>query len=103
MESGACIVDVREPEEFESGHLKNAVNVPLTQFRARMHEIPKDVTVYLHCRTGQRSYYALCELLGNGYRNVYNISGSFLGICSYEYYNDITDGREPIVTAYNFS
>mgnify|MGYP001027939331 FL=1 len=103
VESGACIVDVREPEEFESGHLKNAVNVPLTQFRARMHEIPKDVPVYLHCRTGQRSYYALCELLGNGYRNVYNISGSFLGICSYEYYNDITDGREPIVTAYNFS
>lgn len=102
VESGAYIVDVREPEEFEAGHLKNAVNVPLTQFRTRIHEIPKDVPVYLHCRTGQRSYYALCELLGSGYRNAYNISGSFLGICNYEYYNDVTDGREPIVTAYNF-
>ena len=102
VESGAYIVDVREPEEFESGHLKNAVNVPLSQFRARIREIPKDVPVYLHCRTAQRSYYALCELLNSGYRNVYNISGSFLGICNYEYYNDVTDGREPIVTAYNF-
>lgn len=103
VESGAYIVDVREPGEFECGHLKNAVNIPLTQFRSRIHEIPKDVPVYLHCRTSQRSYYALCQLLGSGYRNVYNISGSFLGICSYEYYNDVTEGREPIVTAYNFS
>lgn len=102
VESGACIVDVREAEEFEAGHLRGSVNVPLTQFRARIHEIPRDVPVYLHCRTGQRSYYALCELLGSGYRNVYNISGSFLGVCNYEYYNDVTDGREPIVTAYNF-
>lgn len=102
VESGAYIVDVREPEEFEAGHLKGAVNVPLTQFRARIQEIPRDVPVYLHCRTGQRSYYALCELLGSGYRSAYNISGSFLGVCSYEYYNDVTGGREPIVTAYNF-
>lgn len=102
VESGAYIVDVREAEEFECGHLKNAVNVPLSQFRERINEIPKDVPVYLHCRTSQRSYYALCELLGNGYRNAYNISGSFLGICNYEYYNDVTDGRDPIVTEYNF-
>ena len=103
VESGACIIDVREPDEFEAGHLKGAVNVPLSQFRGRISEIPRDVPVYLHCRTGQRSYYALCELLGNGYRNAFNISGSFLGICNYEYYNDITDGRDPIVTAYNFN
>lgn len=102
VESGAYIVDVREPGEYEAGHLKNAVNIPLTQFRSRISEIPRDIPVYLHCRTSQRSYYALCELLGNGYRNVYNISGSFLGICNYEYFNDVTQQREPIVTAYNF-
>lgn len=102
VESGACIIDVREKGEYDAGHLKNAVNIPLSQFRERMSEVPKDVPVYLHCRTSQRSYYALCELRGNGYRNAKNISGSFLGVCLYEYYNDQAQGREPIVTAYNF-
>jgi len=67
-----------------------------------MNEIPKDIPVYVHCRTSQRSYYALCELQGNGYAQVYNISGSFLGICCYEYFNDQDTGRKPIVTNYNF-
>ncbi len=102
VENKAYIIDVREKNEYEAGYLKHAINIPLSEFRDRMDEIPKDIPVYLHCRTSQRSYYALCELLGNGYQNVYNISGSFLGICLYEYYNDQTEGRNPIVTAYNF-
>ena len=102
VESGAYIIDVREKNEYEAGHLKNAINIPLSEFRGRINEVPKDIPVYLHCRTGQRSYYALCQLLGNGYRNAYNVSGSFLGISLYEYFNDQAEGREPIVTAYNF-
>lgn len=100
--SGACIIDVRSPEEFEEGHLKCAKNIPLGQLRDRLDEIPKDVQVYLHCRSSQRSYYAACCLQGNGFKNITNISGSFLGISLYEYFNDKTMGREPIVTAYNF-
>lgn len=42
-------------------------------------------------------------LQNSGFNNIWNISGSFLGICLYEYYNDITQGREAIVTAYNFN
>ena len=60
------------------------------------------VPVYLHCRSSQRSYYAYSILRGRGWDNVYNISGSFLGISLYEYFNDKTTGREPIVTDYNF-
>ena len=75
--------------------------MPLSQLRSRMDEIPRDVPVYLHCRSSQRSYYALCALRGNGWTNVVNISGSFLGISLYEYFNDKALGREPIVTAYN--
>ncbi len=102
VESGAYIVDVREEHEFRAGHLKGAKNIPLSQLRQRMEEIPRDVPVYLYCRTGQRSYNAICCLQGHGYRNLWNISGSFLGISLYEYFQDQAQGRTPVVTAYNF-
>lgn len=102
VESNACIVDVREPGEYAAGHLINAVNIPLSQLRERAGEIPKDRPVYLHCRSSQRSYNAIMALQGMGYENLYNISGSYLGICCYEYYMDQKTGREKIVTEYNF-
>ncbi|MEK4425988.1 FAD-dependent oxidoreductase [Solibacillus sp. FSL K6-1523] len=102
VESGAVIVDVREVNEFANGHLKGALNIPLSEFRERMHEIPKDVPVYVHCRSAQRSYNAVMALENSGYENVYNISGSFLGISLYEAYNDQVLNREPIVSTYNF-
>ena len=103
VESGAFIVDVREEQEFQAGHLKNAHNIPLSQLRQRMQEIPRDIPVYVHCRTGQRSYNAVCCLQGHGYQNLWNISGSYLGVSLYEYFNDRTEGREPVVTEYNFN
>lgn len=102
-ESGACIIDVREEGEYALSHIKNAVNIPLSQIRQRLSEIPKDRPVYLHCRSAQRSYNAVLALQAHGFKNVYNISGSFLGICLYEYFNDVTQKREPIVTGYNFN
>ncbi|MBR0210921.1 MAG: FAD-dependent oxidoreductase [Oscillospiraceae bacterium] len=102
VESGAYIVDVREEGEFAAGHIKGAHNVPLSQLHQRLEEIPRDRPVYLHCRTSQRSYYAYRTLVLNGYDNVTNLSGSFLGLCLEEYFNDVTTGREPIVTKYNF-
>ena len=103
VEKNACIIDVREPSEYEAGHIVNAINIPLSQFRERMKEIPKDKPVYLHCRSSQRSYNAICALQGNGYRNAYNIMGSFLGLSVYEYFNDVKNNRKPIVTKYNFN
>lgn len=103
VEENAFIIDARERREFERGHLKNAVNIPLSEFRKRLDEIPKDRPVYIHCRSGQRSYNMVMALKNMGYDNVYNIAGSFMGICLYEYFNDITTGREKIVTEYNFN
>lgn len=102
VESGAYIIDVREEHEFKAGHLKGAHNIPLSQLRQRIEEIPRDIPVYLHCRSGQRSYNAICCLKGHGYKNLWNVSGSFLGVSLYEYFNDKDQGRTPIVTAYNF-
>lgn len=102
VESGTCIIDVREAPEYSLGHLKNAVNIPLSEIRDRLEEIPRDRPVYLHCRSSQRSYNACMALINRGYKNVWNISGSYLGICLYEYFTDVTTGRERIVTEYNF-
>lgn len=102
VESKAFIVDVREKGEYERGHLVNSVNIPLSELRERMDEIPKDVPVYVHCRSGQRSYNAVMALKNSGYNNVWNVSGSFLGVCLYEYFTDVTTDREKIVTEYNF-
>ena len=79
-----------------------AVNIPLSQFRDRLNEIPKDRPVYVHCRSAQRSYNMTRALNQLGYDDVYNISGSYLGISEYEWYNDQIKDRKPIVTKYNF-
>lgn len=50
----------------------------------------------------QRSYNAVLALQNLGFDNVYNITGSFLGISFYEYFNDKRLGRDSIVTEYNF-
>lgn len=102
VENNEYIIDVREIREFENGHIKGAKNIPLSQLRERVNEIPKDVPVYLHCRTGQRSYNATLALQNLGYNNIYNVTGSFLGLSYYEYYNDKITDRESIVTNYNF-
>lgn len=102
VEEGQVIIDVREPGEFARGHIKGARNIPLSQIRERLAEIPSDRPVYLHCRTGQRSYNATLLLQNAGYKNVWNITGSFLALSFYEYFNDRRLGREPVVTQYNF-
>ena len=103
VESNACIIDVRESDEYANGHLRNAINIPLSQFRGRLDEFPKDQPIYLHCRSSQRSYNVAVALGQLGFDNVYNISGSYLGICCYEYYQDQITSREKIMTAYNFN
>lgn len=103
VESGAYIIDVREPHEYANGHLVGAKNIPLSEFRNRLDEIPTDIPVYVHCRSGQRSYNMTRALNQRGFTNVINISGSYLGISNHEYYKDTVLNREKIVTEYNFN
>lgn len=103
VEKGACIIDVREVHEWERGHIKGAINLPMSEIRERLDEIPKDQPVYLHCRSSQRSYNVVMALQDLGFDNVYNISGSFLGLSVHEYYQDQVTGRESILTQYNFN
>lgn len=102
VENNSYIIDVREVGEYANGHIKNAKNIPLSELRKRVNEIPKDIPVYIHCRTGQRSYNAVLALQNLGYTNVYNITGSYLGLSFYEYFNDVSMNRDSILTKYNF-
>ena len=49
------IIDVRNPEEFAKGHIPQAINIPLSEFSARLDEIPADRPVLLLCLAGKRS------------------------------------------------
>lgn len=103
VENNAYFLDVREKNEYDAGHLIHAHNIPLSELRNRLNEIPQDIPVYVHCRSGQRSYNAVMVLQNNGFTNVFNVAGSFLGICLYEYFTDVSTNREKIMTAYNFN
>ncbi len=102
VEEGAFIIDTREKPAYNQGHLINAVNIPVSEFRERLNEIPKDKPIYLHCQTGVRSYNMARALQHLGYNNIQNIQGSFIGICDTEYYKDKAENRKPIVTKYYF-
>jgi rhodanese-related sulfurtransferase len=75
-QTDALIVDVRESEEFEAGHIPAAINLPLSQMRQRYAELPKDREIWLTCRVGQRAYYATRFLVQHGYR-ARNLSGGY--------------------------
>lgn len=102
VESNATIFDTREKPAYDKGHLNGAIHIPVSEFRSRLDEIPKDKDVYLYCQTGVRSYNMARALKQYGYENITNITGSFMGICEYEYFKDQTEDRKPIVTNYYF-
>lgn len=102
VEKGEYFLDVRYDFEYEMGHIKGAKHIPLPELRDRLDEIPKDRTVYVHCKSGQRSYNAVMALQQLGFDNVVNVSGSFIALSHYEYYNDKFLDREPILSDYCF-
>lgn len=69
------IVDVRESSEYREGHIPRAKHISLTQLVYRLKEVPKDRTVVVVCRSGNRSAKAAELLQEAGYRNVYNLAG----------------------------
>jgi NADPH-dependent 2,4-dienoyl-CoA reductase/sulfur reductase-like enzyme/rhodanese-related sulfurtransferase len=70
------LLDVRNVDEFEAGHVEGAVNIPLPQLRDRLPELNPDQDIWVYCQVGQRGYYATRDLRLNGF-NAYNLSGGF--------------------------
>jgi NADPH-dependent 2,4-dienoyl-CoA reductase/sulfur reductase-like enzyme/rhodanese-related sulfurtransferase len=76
----AFVLDVRNTGEYESGHVAGALNIPLDELRFRLDELPKDVRIHVHCRSGFRSHLALRILKGNGFDDVVNVTGAYMAI-----------------------
>lgn len=72
----ALFIDVRESDEFADGHLKGAVNMPLSTIRKRIGELPKDREVWVYCAAGKRAYVAQRLLLQAGF-DAKNLSGGY--------------------------
>lgn len=70
-------IDVRSNEEFNQGHLENAVNIPHTEIVDQIGKLnlSKDTPIHVYCRSGRRSEIALNELKALGYTNVTNQGG----------------------------
>jgi rhodanese-related sulfurtransferase len=76
--SNMYLVDVREIDEYESGHVPGAINIPLSEFATRATELPNR-TIYMICRSGGRSMQA-CEIcVDKGMSEVVNIAGGTMG------------------------
>ena len=71
------VVDVRTQEEYDGGHIENAVLVPNESIVSEMPEAPpdKEATLLVYCRSGRRSKDAAQKLLSLGYQNVYDFGG----------------------------
>jgi len=74
-DSGAFVLDVREPEEWVEYHIPGASLIPLAQLEDRLNEVPTDQDVVVVCRSGNRSQIGRDVLQGAGYKNSTSMAG----------------------------
>jgi rhodanese-related sulfurtransferase len=73
------LVDVREPSEYRSGHIPNAINIPLRTLTQNLDQIARDRPVVLYCSSGYRSAMGVMTLHLLGYDQVQGFPPSFAG------------------------
>ena len=76
------VIDVRKPVEYAEGHVKDAVNLPLSELNdpLNMSAIEDDQNVYIHCGSGYRSVIAASLFKRQGIHNVRNVVGGWAEI-----------------------
>ncbi|HEX5340259.1 MAG TPA: rhodanese-like domain-containing protein [Gammaproteobacteria bacterium] len=79
--AGVTVIDVREAEEFQAGHLPGAINIPrgLLEFRVDGHPVVSDRerAIVLQCQGGGRSALATVAMQELGYKDVTNLAGGY--------------------------
>ena len=77
IDNNIILIDVRTKDEFKSGHLEKAINIPYTEIEEQIKSITKDnhKNIVVYCRSGRRSGIAQKTLIQMGYKNVVNGGG----------------------------
>ncbi len=76
IKDGAFLLDVREPQENEAGHIAGSVNLSLRTLREQLNRLPKEQTIYVYCKVGLRGYLAARILKQHGF-SVKNLDGGY--------------------------
>jgi rhodanese-related sulfurtransferase/rubrerythrin len=91
------LLDVRQPEEYEDGHIPGAMLIPLGELEARQEELERDKKIITYCRSGHRSMAAAIALCGLGFKDVHTLEGGILN-WRYETIGGIPEARPGLVT-----
>ena len=73
--SDVIILDVREQDEWDAGHIAGALFIPMSEIQSRLSEVPTDKTVIVQCRSGNRSSQVTDFLQQQGFTNIRNMAG----------------------------
>ncbi|WP_445732392.1 rhodanese-like domain-containing protein [Mariniflexile sp.] len=74
------LIDVRTPQEYKEGHLRNAKNIDFlsSSFSKDINVLDKQKPVFIYCRSGKRSTKSVKEFLDAGFTEIYNLEGGIL-------------------------
>lgn len=75
IKAGATIVDVRTKGEYQQGHIKGSVNIPLNALQSQLSKLNKSKAIITCCASGMRSAQAKGILKSNGFSEVHNGGG----------------------------
>ncbi|MGH1392773.1 MAG: rhodanese-like domain-containing protein [Trichormus sp.] len=78
-EDNILLIDVREPSEYATGYIDNAINIPLPTLTQNLDKIPQNQPVVIYCTSGYRSAMAVMSLRLLGYDNVRGFPASVNG------------------------
>lgn len=69
------LIDVRQPDEYEVAHIAGSRLIPLAELESQLNSLPKEQTIYVHCKAGGRSVRAIQLMEKHGFQNAINVAG----------------------------
>ena len=100
------ILDVRQPGEYEEGHIAGATLIPMGELPDKLDTMDKEADILVYCAIGGRSRVAAQLLAGKGFKHIYNLTGGFkawngwTGYGDYEQGLDLFDGLKDLGQAF---
>jgi rhodanese-related sulfurtransferase/rubrerythrin len=91
------LLDVRQPYEYEEGHIPGAKRIPLSELEYRHEELDRDKQIITYCRSGHRGMAASILLCGLGFKRIYNLDGGMLN-WHHEVIKGIPEERPELIT-----